>query len=237
MMIYKICDLNDCKSFISRMIKQLIVISSFVDTSQHEIRQRIYRIVHWKIFRRFGWATVEPSNSFMRIPWPQAILRHRRLYPMTTWANNNAARGRHNAQKIQIFWTGAISRGNASLCIATRHARGAKDLLAVIIFLSNTCIQQLRNHVSSNSSFFLRIIRYYRGITRLMWCEKLLLYIRSHHVSKLESITCPYYVSSEKENRKFFKIYKHIYIKYSYISLWYFRFKCISKIILLNYFS
>lgn len=53
-----------------------------------------------------------------------------------------------------------------------REARGAKDLLAVIIFLSNTCIRQLRNHVSSNSSLFLRIIRYYRGITRLihvMW--------------------------------------------------------------------
>lgn len=198
--------MSDCKSSISSTIEQLIVVSSFVDTSQHEIRQRIYGIVHWKIFRRFGWATVEPSNSFMRIPWPQAILR---LYPMTTWANNNAARGRHNAQKIQIFWTGAISRGNASLCVATRQERSAKDPLAVIIFLSNTCIRQLRNHVSSNSSFFLRIIRYYRGITRLsfMRCEKLLLYIWSRHVSKLESITCSYYISSERENRKLFRIY------------------------------
>lgn len=185
------CDLSDRKLFISRTIEQLIVVSSFVDTSQHEIRQHIYRIAHWKIFKRFGWATVEPSNSFMRIPWPQAILRHRRLYPMTTWANNNTARGRHNAQKIQIFWTDAISRGNASLCVATRQARGAKDPLAVIVLFLNTCKRQLRNHVSLNSSFFLRIIRYYRRITRLIRvrerCEKFLyLYLRLRYISNLK---------------------------------------------------
>lgn len=142
--------------YITHTIEQLIVV--FVDTSQHEIRQRVYRIAHWKIFRRFGWATVEPSNSFTRIPWPQAILR---LYPMTTWANNNTTRGRHNAQKIQIFWIDAISRGNASLYVATRQARGAKDPLAVIVLFSNTCKRQLRNYISLNSSFSLRIIWYY----------------------------------------------------------------------------
>lgn len=45
--------------------------------------------------------------------------------------------------------------------------------------------------------------------------EKLLRYIRSCHVSKLESIRCLYYISSERENRNFFRIYIKILYLYN----------------------
>lgn len=64
---------------------------------------------HSKIFKRFGWAAVRSPRSFMKISWPQAILRHCSASRGLAVGDNGRA-SMDNARKIQIFWVDTISR-------------------------------------------------------------------------------------------------------------------------------
>lgn len=155
------------------------------------------------------------SGTFTRyLVVSQAILTRAVSYPVTTWAPRRQCRA-DNARKIQIFWTGAISRDNASLCRAPMGERSEGDLLSALARSSRiTCVtRQLRNHIYLRIfSPSLRIIRYYRGITRPVYKQPLF--------TKVEARNSCYVYEREGKSEYFIVYYLLIYNSINYIVLY-----------------